>query len=174
MTIPDADSLVTTHPHTFEDDGTTRDSCGMRANPATWVQCGFAREHHRWPCSPTCTHDDAWVPGHPERVRERSEAVLAAITKCPKCGGDVEEGYGHASGAPQPAPYLYCLASCGWRHTVKGEVVWNPTREQEAWFDSGAEAMRAACLKALRAWCERNGLDEAYQSMKEDIDGATP
>lgn len=28
----------------------------------------------RYPCSPTCTHDDAATPGHPERVRERSEA----------------------------------------------------------------------------------------------------
>lgn len=78
MTIPDADSFVTTHPHPFEDDGTTRDRCGVKPNPATWVQCGFAREHHRWPCSPTCTHDDAWTPGHPERVKERSEAFAEA------------------------------------------------------------------------------------------------
>jgi hypothetical protein len=29
----------------------------------------------RYPCSSTCTHDDARTPGHPERVKERSEAV---------------------------------------------------------------------------------------------------
>lgn len=29
----------------------------------------------RYPCGPTCTHDDAAKPGHPERVMERSEAV---------------------------------------------------------------------------------------------------
>lgn len=27
-----------------------------------------------YPCSPTCTHDDAATPDHPERVKERSEA----------------------------------------------------------------------------------------------------
>lgn len=32
--------------------------------------------HH--PCSPTCTHLDAATPGHPERVRERSAALMAA------------------------------------------------------------------------------------------------
>jgi len=32
----------------------------------------------RYPCSPTCTHDDAKTPGHPERVRERSEGFIAA------------------------------------------------------------------------------------------------
>jgi hypothetical protein len=49
------------------------------------VAVGFAsaaglpvRMVHRWPCSPTCTHDDAANPGHPERVKERSEAVIKA------------------------------------------------------------------------------------------------
>jgi len=32
--------------------------------------------HVRYPCSLTCTHDDAATPGHPERVKERSEAVV--------------------------------------------------------------------------------------------------
>lgn len=34
----------------------------------------------RYPCSPACTHDDAATPGHPERVKERSEAVKEAAT----------------------------------------------------------------------------------------------
>jgi hypothetical protein len=33
----------------------------------------------RYPCSPTCTHDDASTPGHPERVKERSEAFSDAV-----------------------------------------------------------------------------------------------
>jgi hypothetical protein len=128
-----------------------------------------------YPCSSTCTHDDAATPGHAERVKERSEAVLAAVTKCPKCGGEVEEGYGHASGAVQPAPYLYCLKSCGWRHTTKGEIVWNPTREQEAWFDSGAEAMRAACLAVVQDEKDEIGLTASQvQRLKAAIEGATP
>lgn len=134
-------------------------------------QCGA----QRYPCSATCTHDDAANPGHPERVKEISGAVLAAITKCPQCDGEVEEGYGHASGAVQPAPYLYCVKSCGWRHTVKGEVVWNPTREQEAWFDSGAEAMRAACLEALQPFMAKHGFSPSEQEeAKAAIEGATP
>lgn len=31
----------------------------------------------RYPCSPTCTHDDAATPGHSERVKVRSEAFKA-------------------------------------------------------------------------------------------------
>jgi hypothetical protein len=35
---------------------------------------GEVRAVKRFPCSPACTHDDARTPGHPERVKERSEA----------------------------------------------------------------------------------------------------
>lgn len=35
----------------------------------------------RYPCSPTCTHEDAAKPGHPERVKDRSEAFKAAVDK---------------------------------------------------------------------------------------------
>jgi TolA-binding protein len=38
-----------------------------------------ACERVRYPCSPTCTHDDAAKPGHQERVKERSEAVIATL-----------------------------------------------------------------------------------------------
>jgi hypothetical protein len=40
--------------------------------------------HH--PGSPTCTHPDAATPGHPERVKERSEAVKEALGPLPKLG----------------------------------------------------------------------------------------
>jgi hypothetical protein len=33
----------------------------------------------RHPCSETCTHDDAATPGHPERVKERSEAFIRSV-----------------------------------------------------------------------------------------------
>lgn len=35
----------------------------------------------RHPCSPTCTHDDAATPGHPERVKDRSEAFVEQATR---------------------------------------------------------------------------------------------
>jgi hypothetical protein len=41
--------------------------------------CGWERSVHRYPCSPTCTHEDAATPGHPERVKERSEEVTATL-----------------------------------------------------------------------------------------------
>lgn len=112
-------------------------------------------------------------------ISEHGLPAAAAITKCPQCGGEVEEGYGHASGAVQPAPYIYCVKSCGWRHTVKGEVVWNPTREQEAWFDSGAEAMRAACWEAVQEELQRSGYlkgpkNALWGRIKAAIEGATP
>jgi hypothetical protein len=42
-----------------------------------------------WPCSLTCTHDDARNPGHPERVRERSEAVRDVVDGGPGARGPV-------------------------------------------------------------------------------------
>jgi hypothetical protein len=41
-----------------------------------WCQDSVgADEPKRYPCSPTCTHDDARTPGHSERVKERSELI---------------------------------------------------------------------------------------------------
>jgi hypothetical protein len=46
-------------------------------------------ESSHYPCSPTCTHDDAATPGHAKRVEERSEALQTAVaaTVCPLCDG---------------------------------------------------------------------------------------
>lgn len=54
---------------------------------------GQVRAVKRYPCSPTCTHDDARTPGHPERVRERSEAVLQVVQS-----GEEQESDGYADG----------------------------------------------------------------------------
>lgn len=96
---------------------------------------GF-RPPERHPCPPTCTHDDAATPGHPERVKERGEQ-WEAITLTDAEAAGFDEGMSRG-------------------------------------FDAGAEAMRAACLKTVREWCERNGFHGAYPSLKEDIEGATP
>jgi hypothetical protein len=49
-----------------------------------WVLEGDAPQeatetHGFYPCGLTCTHDDATTPGHPERVRQRSEAVVVSL-----------------------------------------------------------------------------------------------
>jgi hypothetical protein len=71
--------------------------------PALGAKCAAAvapgatfNEHgaKRYPCSDTCTHDDAATPGHPERVKERSEAVTAAV--------DVPEDYDWGESEPDP------------------------------------------------------------------------
>jgi hypothetical protein len=56
--------------------------CGTRVPDALVARVGAIRVE-RYPCSPTCTHDDATTPGHPERVRERSEGFLAAAKEMP-------------------------------------------------------------------------------------------
>lgn len=63
--------------------------------------CGWERSAHQWPCSPTCTHDDAAQEGHPERVKERSEAVAADLNRAAERSSDWWTGYseGHDVGA---------------------------------------------------------------------------
>lgn len=50
--------------------------CNFHCGHARGICAGFGK---RYPCSPTCTHDDAAKPGHPERVKEKSEAFSEAV-----------------------------------------------------------------------------------------------
>lgn len=88
-----------------------------------------------FPCSQTCTHDDAATPGHPERVKERSEAVIQAATRTE----DAASTDGHARG-----------------------------------YNEGADAMRAACLEAVRTRLEVMGALDVYGAVKAAIEGAVP
>lgn len=61
---------------------------GQCSNPdptigPTCAERGCEGRECRYPCSPTCTHDDAATPGHPERVKERSKALNAIPTATP-------------------------------------------------------------------------------------------
>lgn len=101
--------------------------------------CGFLSGQcnaPRHPCSKACTHDDAATPGHPERVKERSEEVQRVVI-----------------------PGVRIALAEGARRDA---------------YEDGAEAMRAACLKVVREWFERNGFSEAFQSIRDDIEGAAP
>lgn len=58
--------------------GNTCDGVTCESDPPSDVGAGSEfndRGEKRYPCSPTCTHDDASTPGHPERVKERSEEI---------------------------------------------------------------------------------------------------
>ena len=64
--------------------------------PCTWDpphECRYPQPLD-YPCSKSCTHDDAAKPGHPERVKERSEAVTADLNRAAERSGDWWNGYG--------------------------------------------------------------------------------
>jgi len=49
-----------------------------------------------------------------------------------------------------------------------------PTPAENAAFDAGAEAMRAACWESIQRVCEEQGLTPFLQRFKDAIEGATP
>lgn len=111
-----------------------------------------------YPCSATCTHDDAATPGHPERVRERSEAVKALSEKILP-GPDVVDGGPETRGPVR--------------------VVSSGARDMANAYAEGAEAMRAACLEAVRMVLQGEGVSEGgpsgmYERFKAAIKGAVP
>lgn len=104
-------------------------------------------ESFRYPCSPTCTHDDAATPGHAERVKERSEDFVGVAcdhgtpiaTYCPECAVDTS--------SPREA------------------------------YEAGAEAMRAACWEAVQGELRRSGIPRGpglWERIKAAIEGAAP
>lgn len=142
----DPDSAPQTWPHEFEPETHRPERCAVRFN-GTWVQCGHPRAQHRWPCSPTCTHDDAWNPGHPERVKERSEAVSDAATR----------------------HYV--------SRDLSDEQERALDRLLDDARDNGAEAMRAACWEAVQPLLQRLGFtadQRMWAEFKTAIEGATP
>lgn len=58
----------------------------------------------RWPCAVGCNHPDSWVAGHPERVKERSEAFVKRAEDHHK---SVSEGYEAGAEAMRAA----CIAA---------------------------------------------------------------
>jgi hypothetical protein len=138
------------YPHEFVDDGDGL--CGWRREPHA-VMCGYNKSQHMWPCSATCTHDDATKPGHPERVKERSEAVNAAVECPPSCPSHLNSGHTHQ--ADDPSGEMHGDYADG--------------------YDAGAEAMRAACLTAATEWAMARGFSvPELRSLKSAIEGAVP
>ena len=132
------------------------------ARPSTWLlerfvsqliqTVGAQKEHARFPCSPTCTHDDAATPGHPGRVKERSEAVAA----------ETDHRRVDRNGR--------CRHNERWNHCGLCD-------EHENGREAGAEAMRAACWEAVRGVMQKYGISDASpmrDEMKSAIEGAAP
>lgn len=108
-------------------------------------------EPRNYPCSPTCTHDDATFPGHAGRIVERSEAV-DDVGRRPENDAD---------------------AFVTIHNGVEGVVF---TRSQtECYADKRAEAMRAACVAVAQEWAQTHGLSvPELVSLKAAIERATP
>jgi hypothetical protein len=99
----------------------------------------------RYPCSPTCTHDDNVNPGHPERVRQRSKAVKEATDPV----GALAKEAGAKPGR-EVASYR-----CG--------------------YEQACDDMRAACWEAIQPKLEALGVDEhTREFFKRAIEGAAP
>lgn len=104
-------------------------------------------ETFRYPCSPTCTHDDAAAPGH----AERSEAVAQASDH----------------GAPIEDDCERC----------ESPVVQSGEEQASDAYDEGAEAMRAACWEAAQVILRQEGVTANmpwWNRLKAAIEGATP
>jgi hypothetical protein len=65
------------HPHAYVNAHGQNDYCECLSSDGN--HCGYPEMDHRWPCSATCTHEDAATPGHPERVKDGSEAMWRIV-----------------------------------------------------------------------------------------------
>lgn len=108
-------------------------------------ECSALSKAGRYPCSPTCTHDDARTPDHPERVKERSLKLARAALGMPE--KEQAEAF----------------------NTHLDQLAVEEARE------AGAEAMRTACLEAVRELLQKWGSPPgAIEQIKKVIEGAAP
>jgi len=102
----------------------------------------------RYPCSPTCTHEDAALPGHGGVITSAESLANGYVL-----ANDTATLFGARREAP---------------------VHSNDIARREG-FNEGAEAMRAACWEAVQTWAQGRGLTrEEMQSLKAVIEGAAP
>jgi len=142
-------------------------------------------EPQRYPCSPTCTHDDARTPSHPERVKKSSADFVratcpngdCAISRCETCPERVKErSEAFAAVVPCP-PSCPSHNNSGHTHRAEAYEAALPEMERTEAYDSGAEAMRAACWEEAQKAMEEMGVNcdaPFWNRMKTAIEGAAP
>lgn len=149
-----------------------RDHAGPHSDTGDGPALTWARSaDERYPCSSTCTHDEAKHPWHPARVKERSEAVIVAsrandehpdaLPDVPLEVVDTYERGEAAVDAEHPEPEL-----------GPKEIT-----SYEAGYSAGAEAMRAACWEAVQEQLQACGFtpeSQAWRDFKAAIEGAVP
>lgn len=184
---PDPDSYPQFRPHAFVESDDKADFCGYRLVEGSSLRCGHSRATHRWPCSPTCIHDDAWTPGHPERVKERSEAFAWEALSYRDDPAQPNGAVPFAGDAGMCRHRTDRRDTCGDCEYERGiEVGRTQAREEftrsvgtyhpggPAAFDQGAEAMRAACWAAVEKELHRYGMHIAVKDFKAAIKDAKP
>jgi hypothetical protein len=148
------------------------------AGSPCWLEPGHSGAHeatpYRYPCSPTCTHDDAATPDHPERVMERSATFTQT---CMDSGHTMT-----ATGCGQCAPNATSFAVVQVREARSDEFTAKMAEHQEtaeavaSAREDGMEAMRAACLSETERVFEEGGLRNTaiYTRLVAAIEGAAP
>jgi hypothetical protein len=123
----------------------------------------------RYPCSPTCTHDDAETPGHPERVSRRSREFVETVSDSQRAlNAFLSDGEppctcaGTVDGDPT---CIYC--------NMKEEARAALGALEEQWFGQGAESFRAAIreevVKVLQGFgLSGTPLEDALKAVIED------
>lgn len=131
---------------------------------------GQIRAVKRYPCSPTCTHDDAATPGHPERIASLCVAFDQPMPETGVLASDEARSErvrerSEAWEAMHPNGACTCAG--------EGTCAWCDRESKETFYDRGAEDMRAACLTAALQWAQAN-LGIRPQGLKDAIEGAAP
>lgn len=114
----------------------------------------------RFPCSPTCIHDDALRPGHPERVKDQSAALsLMTEDRCTGCGTLIAE---------HPLK-----PECG---AIQEDGI--DLLSPRVAYEQGSEEMRSTCLTAgddvlIRFGYGRKG-EPLREALKRALEGVAP
>lgn len=130
--------------------------------PGEPLRCVYG-EHpmpaQRWQCSPSCIHEDARIPGHPERIRRASSEFAEAVGLSPAHGRVVDVEIGPMS-RPMEGSIVFSgpiqRVELGPPYAAQIAVIPradddNTAAESDA-YERGAEAMRAAVEKWAREY----------------------
>lgn len=125
----------------------------------------------RYPCSATCTHDDARTPGHPERISalsKRFATEAGGVLASDESPSELVNDRSAAWEAMHPNGSCTCAGEgiCAWCDDA------SKSEEMNAAFERGIDAMRAACWEAVQEYLNRSGLATSSPAMRDHLKAA--